>query len=117
MIGLGLGDGLQGLGGVGAHGHLGHVHVAVLHGDLAEALLLHLLTGSGELRHLADVAFTLDSKAPAGGYQEFLMNEARYARLTREFPERAEVLFARNEEAAKERYAHLMKLIDLYKAE
>ncbi len=61
--------------------------------------------------------FTLDSKAPAGGYQEFLMNEARYARLTREFPERAEVLFARNEEAAKERYAHLMKLIDLYKAE
>ena len=58
--------------------------------------------------------FTLDSKAPAGGYQEFLMNEARYARLTREFPERAEVLFARNEEAAKERYEHLTKLIDLY---
>ncbi|MDE7262061.1 MAG: 2-oxoacid:acceptor oxidoreductase family protein, partial [Oscillospiraceae bacterium] len=61
--------------------------------------------------------FTLDSKAPAGGYQDFLKNEARYARLTREFPERAEVLFAKNEEAAKERYAHLMKLIDLYKAE
>ena len=37
--------------------------------------------------------FTLDSKAPAGGYQDFLMNEARYSRLTREFPERAEVLF------------------------
>ena len=34
--------------------------------------------------------FTLDSKAPAGGYQEFLMNEARYSRLTREFPERAD---------------------------
>ena len=61
--------------------------------------------------------FTLDSKAPAGGYRDFLMNEARYARLTREFPERSEVLFARNEEAAKERYAHLMKLIDLYKVE
>jgi len=59
--------------------------------------------------------FTLDSKAPAGGYQEFLMNEARYARLTREFPERAEVLFAKNEEAAKERYEHLTKLIELYK--
>ena len=58
--------------------------------------------------------FTLDSKAPAGGYQEFLLNEARYARLTREFPERAEVLFARNEEAAKERYEHLVKLLDLY---
>ena len=35
-------------------------------------------------------AFTLDSKEPAGGYQEFLMNEARYSRLTREFPERAD---------------------------
>ncbi|MBP5154935.1 MAG: pyruvate:ferredoxin (flavodoxin) oxidoreductase, partial [Lachnospiraceae bacterium] len=58
--------------------------------------------------------FTLDSKAPAGGYQEFLMNEARYSRLTREFPERADVLFARNEEAAKERYEHLVKLQDVY---
>ena len=62
-----------------------------------------------------DKKFILDSKAPAGGYQEFLKNEARYARLTREFPERAEVLFAKNEEAAKERYEHLMKLTDLYK--
>ena len=62
-----------------------------------------------------DKKFILDSKAPAGGYREFLLNEARYARLTREFPERAEVLFARNEEAAKERYEHLMKLTELYK--
>ena len=62
----------------------------------------------------ADKKFTLDSKAPAGGYQEFLMNEARYSRLTREFPERATVLFARNEEAAKERYEHLLKLVAMY---
>ena len=62
----------------------------------------------------AEQKFTLDSKAPAGGYQEFLMNEARYSRLTREFPERADTLFARNEEAAKERYEHLVKLIDIY---
>ena len=62
----------------------------------------------------ADKKFTLDSKAPAGGYREFLMNEARYSRLTREFPERAEGLFTRNEDAAKERYEHLTKLIDLY---
>ncbi len=62
----------------------------------------------------AEKKFTLDSKAPAGGYQEFLMNEARYSRLTREFPERATVLFAKNEENAKERYEHLLKLVDLY---
>ena len=59
--------------------------------------------------------FTLDSKAPAGGYQEFLKNEARYSALTRSFPERAKELFARNEEAAKERYEHLTKLVELYK--
>ena len=58
--------------------------------------------------------FTLDSKAPAGGYQEFLMNEARYSSLTRSFPERAKVLFAKNEETAKARYEHLLKLKELY---
>lgn len=58
--------------------------------------------------------FSLDSKAPKDGYRDFLMNEARYARLTTEFPERAEELFARNEQAAMERYEHLLKLKDLY---
>ena len=58
--------------------------------------------------------FILDSKEPAGGYQEFLMNEARYNRLTREFPERANVLFAKNEAAAMERYQHLLKLKAMY---
>ena len=58
--------------------------------------------------------FTLDCKEPAGGYQEFLMNEARYSRLTREFPERAAELFERNEEAAIDRYNHLVKLKELY---
>ena len=59
--------------------------------------------------------FQLDSKAPKDGYQEFLMNEARYSRLTREFPERATDLFAKNEAAAKERYEHLVKLVEMYK--
>ena len=58
--------------------------------------------------------FSMDSKAPAGGYQEFLMNEARYSRLTREFPDRAGVLFQRNEDEAKARYEHLLKLIEMY---
>ena len=58
--------------------------------------------------------FTLDSKEPKGGYQEFLMNEARYSRLTREFPERASVLFERNEKNAMERYEHLLKLKAMY---
>ena len=63
---------------------------------------------------VAEKKFTLDSKSPAGGYQDFLMNEARYSRLTREFPERATELFEANEEEAKKRYEHLLKLIAMY---
>ena len=59
--------------------------------------------------------FTLDSKLPAGGYREFLMNEARYSRLTREFPGRAENLFEENEANAKARYEHLQRLVEMYK--
>ena len=58
--------------------------------------------------------FTLDSKEPAGGYQEFLMNEARYSSLTRSFPERATELFAKNEASAMARYQHLLKLKQMY---
>ncbi len=61
--------------------------------------------------------FVLDSKAPAGGYQEFLMNEARYSALTRSFPERATVLFARNEQAAMDRWDHLNRLVAMYSQE
>ena len=59
--------------------------------------------------------FTLDSKIPADGYRDFLLNEARYSRLTREFPERAESLFERNEENAKARFEHLRRLVEMYK--
>ena len=58
--------------------------------------------------------FTLDSKEPAGGYRDFLMNEARYSRLTREFPDRAEDLFERNEQNAMDRYDHLLRLKEMY---
>ena len=62
----------------------------------------------------AEKPFALDSKEPAGGYRDFLMNEARYARLTNEFPDRAEELFAKSEGNAKARYEHLLKLKQLY---
>ncbi|MEA4954480.1 MAG: pyruvate:ferredoxin (flavodoxin) oxidoreductase [Pseudoflavonifractor sp.] len=68
-----------------------------------------------DLKKAGKNPFTLDSKAPKGGYQEFLMNEARYSALTRSFPERAKELFAKNEESAKARYEHLVRLQELYK--
>ncbi len=58
--------------------------------------------------------FTLDSKAPTEDYKEFLNGEVRYNALVRSNPERAEALFAKSEENAKERYAYLNKLIKLY---
>ena len=44
------------------------------------------------------------------GYRAFLMNEARYSRLTREF----QTLFVKNEKTAMERYQHLLKLKEMY---
>ena len=61
-----------------------------------------------------DGKFTLDSKVPTGNYREFLEGEVRYSALMRQNPERAEMLFAKSEEAAKERYAYLNKLVTLY---
>ena len=62
----------------------------------------------------AEKPFSLDSKEPKGGYQDFLKNEARYARLATSFPDRAAELFEKNEENAKARYEHLLKLKALY---
>ncbi len=51
--------------------------------------------------------FILDSKAPTADYVEFIKGETRYTRLAQAFPDRAEVLFAKAAEAAKERRAKL----------
>ena len=62
--------------------------------------------------------FTLDSKEPKmEGYQEFLNGEVRYNSLVRSNPEKAKVLFAKNEQEAKERYDYLKKLVTLYGTE
>lgn len=59
--------------------------------------------------------FTLTSKPGDGTYQDFLNNETRYSRLARSFPDRAKKLFAESEQAAKDRYEHLLRLVELYK--
>ena len=47
-------------------------------------------------------------------YQAFLDGEVRYNALARFNPEKAKVLFAKNEEEAKARYAYLNKLVAMY---
>ena len=58
--------------------------------------------------------FSVDCKPGTADYKEFIMGEARYSSLTRSFPERAEELFNKAAETAKERRAHLEKLVELY---
>ncbi len=61
--------------------------------------------------------FSLDSKAPTADYQEFLMGEVRYSSLMLQNPERAQVLFDRASEQAKEKYQYLVRLQKLYSPE
>ena len=56
---------------------------------------------------------TVDSKAPTASYRDFITSETRYSRLQQQFPERAEVLFAKAEEAAKAKYERLVKYSEM----
>ncbi len=47
--------------------------------------------------------FILDSGEPKEELRTFMMNEVRFRALTKEFPDRADVLFAKAEKVAKER--------------
>ena len=58
--------------------------------------------------------FVLDSKPATTDYQEFLANEVRYSALARQNPERAERLFNKSEQEAKDKYDYLTKLAHLY---
>ncbi len=62
----------------------------------------------------AEKKFVLDSKAPTQEYKDFLKGEVRYTSLALKNPEKAETLFEKAEEYAKERYTYLQKLITLY---
>ena len=57
--------------------------------------------------------FVLDSKEPTGDYIEFIKSETRYSRLAQSFPERAEELFAKAQEQAKEKFLRLKSQAEL----
>lgn len=51
--------------------------------------------------------FILDSKEPKGSYQDFIMGEVRYNRLSRSNPDRAKELFDKAEKDARAKYEAL----------
>ncbi len=57
--------------------------------------------------------FKLDSKEPAGDFEEFLKGEVRYASLLKQFPDVAEKLLAQNKQDAMDRLSYYKKLAAL----
>jgi len=49
--------------------------------------------------------FQLDSKEPTASFQDFLKSEVRYSALLRQFPDKAQALFDKAEQDAKDRLA------------
>ena len=62
-----------------------------------------------ELKAKGENPFVLDSKDPTGSFRDFIMDQVRYASLSKEFPATAEALYEKAEADAKER-------LDGYKA-
>lgn len=64
----------------------------------------HLWRYNPDLKKEGKNPFILDSKEPTGDFQAFLQTEVRYASLDKEFPDTADDLYQKAEQAAKERY-------------
>ncbi|MBQ8966813.1 pyruvate:ferredoxin (flavodoxin) oxidoreductase [Ruminococcus sp.] len=77
----------------------------------------HLYRYDPRLKEAGKNPFILDSKAPSADYREFIMGEVRYNALARQNPERAEKLFSKAEQNAKDRYDYLMRYAKLYNTE
>ncbi|MFO7612283.1 MAG: pyruvate:ferredoxin (flavodoxin) oxidoreductase [Clostridia bacterium] len=78
--------------------------------NAVEAGYWHLFRYNPLLKEEGKNPFVLDSKEPTASFREFIMSENRYASLTRSFPDRAERLFEKTENDAKERYEGYKKL-------
>ncbi len=70
----------------------------------------HLYRYDPRLKAQGKNPFQLDSKAPTGDFQQFLMGENRYASLKLSFPEKADALYHKAASDAKERYDGYVKL-------
>jgi len=88
----------------GMAGSLAHTKKAV------EAGYWHLYRFDPRRKERGENPFILDSKAPTGDFQSFLMEETRYASMTWTFPEQAKVLLANAEQNARDRFDSYARL-------
>ena len=68
-----------------------------------EAGYWHLYRYNPDLKEEGKNPFSLDSKAPTGDFQKFLLGQNRYASLKLSFPDKAEALYSKAERDAEER--------------
>ena len=73
----------------------------------------HLYRYNPVLKTQGKNPFVLDSKEPTASFREFLDKQVRYTSLKKEFPTIAEELYARAEEAAKEKYKKYKQLASM----
>ncbi|MCL1824003.1 MAG: thiamine pyrophosphate-dependent enzyme, partial [Oscillospiraceae bacterium] len=100
-----------------AHGIKGGLALAQqVEKDAVEAGYWHLFRFNPALKAEGKSPYTLDSKAPTGDYRKFIEREVRYNSLSRQNPERAEMLFSKAANDAKKKYDDLVGLIEYYKA-
>lgn len=71
--------------------------------DAVEAGYWHLYRYDPQRKEAGGNPFVLDSKAPAGDFQKFLLGQNRYASLRLSFPDEAGELYEKAERDAKER--------------
>ena len=72
----------------------------------------HLYRYDPRLKAEGKNPFTLDSKAPTGDFQQFLLGENRYASLQLSFPEKAQELYEKAARDARERYESYLHLAE-----
>ena len=72
----------------------------------------HLYRYDPRLKAEGKNPFTLDSKAPTGDFQQFLLGENRYASLQLSFPEKAQELYEKAARDARERYESYLRLTE-----
>ena len=72
----------------------------------------HLYRYDPRLKAEGKNPFTLDSKAPTGDFQQFLLGENRYASLKLSFPEKAQELYEKAARDARERYESYLHLAE-----
>ena len=80
--------------------------------DAVESGYWHLYRYNPELKKQGRNPFIMDSKAPVKPFRDFIMGQNRYASLAKEFPQKADKLFAMTEKDAKEKYESYRKLAE-----